>query len=536
MFPGIPKNHAGVAESKPQWQFRQLGLEILAMQVLLCLGFLLKSNMGINEAGKLAIAKQSVNPTWVPNDWYLNQPIGYQALFAMIFGRLVEILGFLATSIVGRFFCYALIASALVYLGRKLGLQFPLLLLAVLLFLLRQSTVAGEWIVGGLETKVLSYGFILWAIHQMLQGSYRWMAVLLGIATSFHVLVGGMATLTALDWILLHWKHHRPDWREIVSSMFLYLIGGAFAIHAVVEQFTMPTATVGPLSASYIYVFLRNPHHLNPLTWGRWWIPFGIYLLILGFSFSLVRRKHTIDHRLEPYASQKGLFEFTLISLIPFVFGVVAAPLDHQGRFLQYYPFRLADVLLPLSTCLLAACAIQQFVSQKAQRSFLLVCLVLVSAAYLRQAKTFVGGLKALRQFPGVQQEVNPDWNDICRWLKANTPRDATIVSTPWYPNSVSWFAERSTIASFKLVPNTSEAILEWYQRLQDLSGDQEPLAQGGFEAGERLAKGYGNLTTPQASALMAKYRARYFLTLSDHHLELPIVYRNQTYMVYRAT
>jgi hypothetical protein len=41
--------------------------------------------------------------------------------------------------------------------------------------------------------------------------------------------------------------------------------------------------------------------------------------------------------------------ELTLISLIPFVLGVAIAPFDSQGRFLQYYPFRLADIMLPLT-------------------------------------------------------------------------------------------------------------------------------------------------------------------------------------------
>src|SRR4051812_12797307 len=34
-----------------------------------------------NEADVLPLARQAVDPSWVPHDWYLNQPPGYRAAF-----------------------------------------------------------------------------------------------------------------------------------------------------------------------------------------------------------------------------------------------------------------------------------------------------------------------------------------------------------------------------------------------------------------------------------------------------------------------
>jgi len=66
-------------------------------------------------------------------------------------------------------------------------------------------------------------------------------------------------------------------------------------------------------------------------------------------------RQHQSEKFSEQYAARMGLAEFTLITLVPFILGLVVAYL--QGNLLQYYPFRLGDIILPLNTCLLFACA-----------------------------------------------------------------------------------------------------------------------------------------------------------------------------------
>lgn len=180
----------------PIWQ-KETWLKILAVTIFFSLKLLLDDNMGgANEVDVLPLARQYAEPTWIRGDWYLNQPPGYRMLFQALFGKLAAIGGFLATSLVGRLFCYTLISSGLVFLAGLMGLSLPLLLLAVGLFLYlypEQGIAASEWIAKSLEAKSVAYGFLLLAIYFMLQRRYRWMALLLGIATSFHVLVGGWA-------------------------------------------------------------------------------------------------------------------------------------------------------------------------------------------------------------------------------------------------------------------------------------------------------------------------------------------------------
>ncbi|NJO94340.1 MAG: hypothetical protein HC820_08360 [Hydrococcus sp. RM1_1_31] len=71
--------------------------------------------------------------------------------------------------------------------------------------------------------------------------------------------------------------------------LFIYAIASIFAIKPVFEQLLTPSP-VSEIAPSYIYVFLRLPHHLNPLSWdSQWWIRFFAYLLIFGISVNFLQ-------------------------------------------------------------------------------------------------------------------------------------------------------------------------------------------------------------------------------------------------------
>lgn len=516
----------------------EIGIQVLVVMGFLSLKFLLDDNMGmVNEADVLPLAKQYAYPTWIPGDWYLNQPPGYRLLFETLFGRLIVAWGFLATSLVGRLLCYGLVASGLVLIGRRLGLSLPLLLLAVVLFLYtnrNQGLVAFEWLLGGLEAKSVAYGFVLLAIALMLMGMYRLMALMLGLATSFHVLVGGWAFLATLGWLALRWSC-KASVRNLWLLLGIYLLASAFAIKPVLEQLftTLPPSSVTP---SYIYVFVRLPHHLNPLSWSSdWWIKPTIYLLVLVMSIKLLQRQQHSDRLSKQHTAQIELFEFTLICLVPFILGLAVAPLDSKGRLLQYYPFRLGDVMLPLNTYLIFACALQQTFTGRARQVLLLFCIVLLAVLCSIQSVSFHKQFLALRQFP----QVDFEFKALCNWVRTQTLTDATVISPPVDFVDFTWLAERPTIAKFKLLPQTKTGILEWYDRLSDLSGDLSPwstttgIKNSKREIKQALTTGYNHLTTVQVDGLMTKYRATYFMTRIEHQLDLPMAYHNSRYVIY---
>lgn len=531
----------------------KIAFEVLAIAALLCILQLLDGNMSgsTNEIDILPLAKQYANPNWVPGDWYLNQSPGYRLIFQILIGKSIVAWGFLATSILGRILCYCLIALGLVLIKRKLGLSLPLLLLAVFVFMTNQSFAAGELIVSGLQPKVVSYGFVLLAIGVMLNESYYWMALMLGLATSFHVLVGGWSFLILLGLIVLKWDTCNITLRNFLGIFFIYLIGSSLSIKAVLEQLFNPNPE-SPIPASYIYVFLRLPHHLNPLSWSSdWWMKLTIYLSVFITTTIVLRRiqqNSDVNHKSiyeisEKYINSTKLFELTIISLIPFILGIAIAPFDSNGNFLQYYPFRVGSAILPLNTCLLFACLLERIFVGKKRQLLLLGSILILSFLMAKPTITFKNQLLSLSQFPSKLQGVSLEEKSLCTWVRGHVSRDAIVISPPGSFESFTWLAERPTIAKFKLFPQNKLGILEWYERMRNLSGNNPSILPiisqdlkikaKGFKLREVLDNGYYSLTTAQVNSLMAKYHTGYFVTNAKHQLDLPIIYRNSQYIIY---
>jgi hypothetical protein len=529
--------------------FSKTALQTAIVLIFLCLRLLLDSNMsGLvwNEVDVLPLAKQFADPDWIDNDWYLNLETGYRYLFQVIFGWLIVHLGFLATSIIGRLVCYTLVAWGIVLIGQKLGLSLFYLLLATIAITYQgylQGAIAGEWFVGGLEAKAVAYGLILLAIPLMLQRKYVLMTLLLGLATSFHVLVGGWAFLTTLGWFCLRPKKRLLKLgKSIWLLLIIYLVASAWAIPGSLQQL-LSSPPSGNISPSFIYVFLRLPHHLNPFAWHPLlWLRLIIYLAIWTGCMIFLKKKADLQGwKAEDYARFE-LSEFTLISLIPFVAGIVIAFFDHQGTWLQYYPFRFGDMMLPLTTSLLLACTLEtKFSLQKPKFRLLLTtclsCILFVQVAFFAQQAI------ASQDFPTQQQDVDSQWKLMSDWIHDHTAEDATIISHPWKLANFTWMTERATIAKLKLFPQTKGAIVEYYERLNDLSGGALAKIYFGDEKLDQrktvkaISAGFSHLNTSQVQELMTKYKSDYFLTDRSHHLDLPIVHTQAAYILYeRAT
>ena len=80
-----------------------------------------------NEVDVLPAARQIVNHSWLPGDWYLNLDIGYRKLFNYLAGILVDQLGFLYGAYAGRILAYSILALALVLTVMALVLVVPAL-------------------------------------------------------------------------------------------------------------------------------------------------------------------------------------------------------------------------------------------------------------------------------------------------------------------------------------------------------------------------------------------------------------------------
>jgi hypothetical protein len=525
-------------------------LAIAGVTAFLSFNFLFDHNLGgggWNEVDVIPLAKQFVQPSWLPQDWYLNQPGGYRVLFLAIAGWLTQGVGLLWTSFIGRLICYGMVATGCVWIGQYLNLRLPFLLVAIACFTApsklnwAQGVIAGEWLVGGLEAKSFAYGCLLMAIACLFQRRYRWMAVLLGVATSFHVLVGGWATFATLGWVCLHPKERFPAIALFLQAAGLYLLASAVAIPAVVQQLLSPEPD-GAIAPSYIYVFWRLPHHLNPLGWSlNAWPRLVIYLILFVICFVHLKRIQSHDSMQRKESSPPlQLAEWTLMSLVPFGLGLAIAPLDANGTFLQYYPFRLGDVMLPFTTCLLIVSWFQQgaFQLQETKRRY--IAWGVIGLLCVLQWTTFQTQARAIFNFPAAFVEEGEDWLEVCAWIQKNTPQDAIFLTPPESYSSFTWLAERAKVVDYKLLPQTKARIMEWYDRINDVTGDDLAWPQVGDRSigrnvvREEILEFYDKLSENEVELVMEQYGATHVLMLAQNRsLDFPVLHKNKDFIVY---
>jgi hypothetical protein len=118
------------------------------------------------------------------------------------------------------------------------------------------------------------------------------------------------------------------------------------------------------------------------------------------------------------------------------------------------------------------------------------------------------------------------DWRDACMWIAqpGNVPANARFL-TPLMSGTFKWYTGRAEVANWKEIPQDAAAIVEWSQRIEQLrlggrkGSDDDSLADLGAERLQQLGVRYG---------------ADYVITATQPRLDFPVVYENQSYIIYQ--
>ena len=490
-------------------------LRTAALTCLLGLCFLGQDNLGSNEAGKLALALQQVNPLWNPNDWYLSIPQHYQWLFQQIAGQLLNLYGITWGSLAVRLLGYVAWSWAIADLCLELGLNLAISLGATAIFLINQSMIAGEWVIGSGEPKTFAYACLIMAFlawireRQVLSGWWS------GIACSFHILVGGYGSLALA--VAATFKRQQWNLSTLARTLLAFGLGLLPVLLFLFPEFIQGSPTTvhvneGPnqlddasVSATWIYSYLRNPHHVIPGSWSlQGWLSMGTVLTLFGIASRL-----TLFDR-GPYGvTRRGLALWASLTLIPFAAGLCVSPIDHEGAWLRFYPFRVADTLIPLATILLAAGELQARVRRST--TFLAIALSVMIA--VQQSATWIPGWPARlgRGFP-----PNAEKESLYAWIRANTNNQSTVLAPPAGFESLPLLTGCAGVAQFKQIPNHSPDVSEWLRRMQDLGGDTKFWQRSrGLKTRKILSSGYDKLGPNALEKLRVHYNADLIITNS---------------------
>lgn len=482
----------------------------------------------VNEPHYLGKAKHYWNHAWAPGDFFFESADTHR-VFYVACGWLSRWLSLEQFAWCGRLATWTVLAWAWRRLCRAvlpydaIGARWGYAEVASLLFLSLNvgCHLAGEWVIGGFEAKGIAYALVFAALAALVRDRWNVALGLLGAASAWHVLVGGWAAVAVgLCWLL---DANRPAlktlWPGILAGAVLSLAGLLPVLE--LNRGLSPDVIA---EANDIYVFRRLRHHLVPQAFS-WRMILRYLVMVLAWA---------ILYRVAPGSRpQAAIGRVVVASLIIALVGFCIALCTEQeprwaAALLRFYWFRLADAMLPAGTAL-AMIGIAAASPQR--RNWWLAGALAASLLVAAGSRSSYAVATLFRNTPRADAPSkvadHADWRAACLWIADHTPADAVFI-TPRLVQSFTWYAGRGEVVTWKDLPQDAASIAEWWRRLEAIHGTRWPDAEGDWH--EALTE----LSASRLRRLAERYDASYLVTLADPALNLPRVYANASYAVYK--
>ena len=456
---------------------------------------------GVNEPHYLAKAKHYWNLEWCRGDLFLESTDAH-VVFYETFGRLTYWLGLSQTAWVGRILGMLLLAGGWCLLVSRIlpGRWSSLWTSWVFLLFVSLGNLSGEWIVGGIEAKVIAYGFVLLSLTLFIDRRWCPAAICCGLAISFHPIVGIWSLLAGGVGAALALPFNQKLQSKVANDRPLSGRGRWFLVATLLIVVSLPgiapalqlldgASNEMGFQANYIQVYYRLKHHLDPIQFSKasYW----------GYSLLLVCWLATSRwDQLVMFDRGRRVFVWyvagtLVIALAGLAIGLGPKPeetMQYAFRLslMKLYPFRNFDVMLPIAISLAIVAMVHRCLrldqaepdvrrsSMRRLATWLFFASILIAAISLSALRPHAIRMTA--------SERN-DWIDACRWISKHVP-SGTVFFTPRNSWAFKWYANRGEYVSFKDCPQDARNIVEWNRRLRYLKRWGQDNFDNGYSAG----------------------------------------------------
>ncbi|QDU38429.1 hypothetical protein Mal4_27560 [Maioricimonas rarisocia] len=439
---------------------------------------------GVNEPHYLTKARHFQDSGWCAGDLFLESGNAHW-LFYVVMGPLTQWFDLPVVAAIGRVAALLLVAVGWQMLTTVLVPWRWAGAASASLFLLLQTlgNWSGEWLVGGVESKVFSYGLVLIGWAFLLRRRPIPAAAGLGLATSFHPVVGMWCTLCGLFAVVVNRmlpaaptdqgepdQQSEPDpsgWTHLLLAAVLFLLTASPGLITAANAALIAPPEVA-WKADYIQVSYRLSHHLDPLTFDvRDYRYYGLLIVLWG----LLRSRGQRTARLR-------LWELIVIgSVLAALAGIALAwgprpwkevPwFELRMKLLKFYPFRVADLCIPVGVSIACVNALVSPAGKAVDRRRLQRALLagLTVAAY----GVALLGARTNRPPSGLPPAEEAAWIETLEWVQEHTSEDTLVwaADEKW---AVKWYAERPEYVNYKDCPQDPASIVEWNSRLKELA------------------------------------------------------------------
>ncbi len=486
----------------------------------------------VNESHYLTKAKHFWNPGWCPGDIFLGSSFAHW-FFYITTGWLTRFLSLSAVAWTGRILTWGILAVAWRRLSWNLIQVRWVAVISAIFFLLLNDRfhLAGEWVVGGFEAKGIAYGFVLMALGSMVNRDWTRVWPFLGVASAFHVLVGGWSLLAAIfAWIgtmlVSRDRRAKASVKRLNSQLLPFSAGIALSMIGAIPPLLADRSAPPEIAiaARSIYVNHRIAHHLAFDAFPSLHVARFVLMIVFGYLLSrwLAYRWHSM------YLKMRPLFLFCLGSLVISFGGLLLSGLAEQHGplavtsegLLRFYWFRLSDFAVPAATAI-ASCAVVCFwliddkrIATRISSLVFVACIISACGMVVFEKSRDPRPRADRRSLPSYGEDsvrtmdTYRNWRKVCQWISENTLDNAMFI-TPNEQQTFKWYAGRSEVVSWKDIPQDSNGILEWSQRLVEL-----------YEPQRRYETGLMSYSDEQLRRFAKKYGADY-LVVPQRHVDL---------------
>lgn len=472
-------------------------------------------------------SRRIADPGFLSLDFTWSRLPPTSALFDHLLAPLWAFFDAFTIATLGRLIFWALMAWSIVLLARTIRIAWWSVVVGFALWLLWGQTLAecGAPFIG-FQVKSLAYPLLFFALTFAIRGQLPWAGMAVGLATAFHIIIGGWACLALFLSLLVNRRMF--SFRQV--GIFLLSTAPFIGplLFGVSRFFGAPVSHAEQARMDEIYVRFAMPsccdmdYFMTRAEWIRAAVVFTIAPVVV-FAWP--------DRRA---AKILGAFIVSLVLL--FAVGVLAWRLNLYGL-LKLYPFQLANALPALFLFVFVAgwIGLGGATRRLSKAGWALVLIATIWLGYDRevvvalvdQPRYFINEVEALLSNSPMPEEPLYDW------IRKNTPRSSVFI-TPYL--SEFWpYAERAQVASMRHPP-LDRRLIEWKDRLEALNGFH-PYTRRGYDVENELAIHEGRLSIQNLVLMRQRYGATHFLIKGERRdLGAFLLHSESGYSVYDVT
>jgi hypothetical protein len=424
-------------------------------------------------------------------DWTLQHLGPAHSFFDLLAGLPMLAANTTVVAWVGRVFGAAVVLRLLLRLGEVTGIPLAYSAVGIAIWLATGQgldNVGNEWMVGTFEAKPFAYAALLGSLMLSTQDRRPLAAgVLLGLSFSLHPAVGLWGGIGILGGAIAS--------RTNVRKLALIACGGFFASLPGLVPLLLAKGNGQGTSADTWEFFVRlgAPQHVDPSVFNRT----SLFLIWPLLIFNLLSVRKSTSTRTATF-----LGGFQLALAVFFALGLVAFQMG-QYAILQYMPFRLLPVMLPLFFFwnILDAYHRRMLAPDRPWYSvFALICLL----GFVSPTTVIVHAVADARAVRAARSNGD-DYARAFIWIRDSTPESGGAILPPWREDSY-FLTQRPQLVNIQAVPYGD--LTGWRLRIESVLGPLEARLPDSAYAAR-----YRALAPAQVEKLAKEYHLRYLVT-----------------------